>query len=209
MNIILFTYIPGISARSIGLSCQKQRLKEYIKELNLTSLKTGNFVDILDLKSINQDSLLCEKYKDVCSVIDYIREDIGADKFKQQYGNWEYTEYNFFYEKNVNPASPKFYAWHQRATQVELGNYSIMLPHEGYDGYFLNGVYFIKRTGGDVVLEYPINIILKQDTTNLDNLDRLMTYKNDSLMLILERFCIVDTITNINNDFMLFKKSED
>ena len=61
--IILFTYIPGISAKSIGLNCQKQRLQEVIRELKLTDATTGKLIDKIDMTRIKQDSLLCEKYR--------------------------------------------------------------------------------------------------------------------------------------------------
>ena len=79
--IILFTYIPGISAKSIGLTCQKQRLTELISELKLTDAKTGKLNDDLDMRSIKQDSLMCERYKDVTSVIKYVRDEIGDKEF--------------------------------------------------------------------------------------------------------------------------------
>lgn len=210
LAIILFTYIPGISARNIGLSCQKHRLKEYLNELNLTNMKTGQLVDSLDMKNIRHDSLLCEKYKEVCSVIDYVRKDIGAEKFKQQYGNWGYSEYHFLYEKNTIPILPlPGYIWHSRTSPVELGDYDIILPQEDYEVSYENGVYAIKRVGGDIVLEYPIDSIFLQDTTYLANLDMLMTYRNDSLMLLLDSFCITDSaITDVSNEFMLFKKGD-
>ena len=46
--IILFTYIPGISAKSIGLSCQKQRLTRLISDLKLSDAKTGKLSDDID-----------------------------------------------------------------------------------------------------------------------------------------------------------------
>ena len=96
--IILFTYIPGISAKSIGLSCQKQRLTQLISEMKLTDPKTGKLNDeIEDMRRIRQDSLLCEQYKDVTSVIDYVRHEIGTDEFKKQYGEWTHSEYSFTY----------------------------------------------------------------------------------------------------------------
>ena len=52
------------------------------------------------MRCIQQDSLLCEQYKDVTSVIDYVRHEIGADEFKKQYGEWSHTEYSFSYDSD-------------------------------------------------------------------------------------------------------------
>ena len=87
--IIVFTYIPGISAKSIGLRSQKQRLTELISELKLTDAKTGKLNNDLDMRSIQQDSLMCERYNDVSSVISYVRKEIGTKEFEAKYGKWE------------------------------------------------------------------------------------------------------------------------
>ena len=125
--IILFTYIPGISAKSIGLSCQKQRLKEFISELKLTDAKTGKLKRKLDLESIKQDSLMCGKYEETCNVIRYVRKAVGTDDFKSQYGEWEYSEYDFHFEGPTTPQASS-YRWYHRTKPVELGDYSMVLP---------------------------------------------------------------------------------
>ncbi|MBO7120673.1 MAG: DUF4153 domain-containing protein [Bacteroidaceae bacterium] len=211
--IIIFTYIPGISAKSIGLSCQKQRLKDYLSELKLTDVNTGKLLEQIDLMSIRRDSLMCEKYRDVCSVIDYVREGIGADEFKKKYGNWTYNAYNFNYDKGIDYASNN-YGWHERKEQIELGDYSTILPAEHYTSDYKDGVFIVKSKDdvdggeGEVVVEYPLNAILQQDSTCLQHPDRLMSYRNDSLMLVLESICIRDNaIPLVSYNFLLFKKS--
>ena len=161
--IILFTYIPGISAKSIGLSCQKQRLTQLISEMKLTDAKTGKLNDELDMRRIKQDSLLCEKYKDVSSVIHYVRNEIGTDEFEKQYGEWSHSEYSFDYDKKKTKYSiciddnPYTYT---RRKPVELGDYTIMLPEKDYDCDFENGIFTVSRDKGAVVLEYPINAMI-------------------------------------------------
>ena len=107
--IILFTYIPGISAKSIGLHCQKQRLAELIGELKLTDAKTGKLNDNLDLWGIRHDSVMCERYKDVSSVIKYVRDEVGDKEFEAKYGKWSHSEYSFNYA-NAKNADNRNYA---------------------------------------------------------------------------------------------------
>ena len=210
--IILFTYIPGISAKSIGLSCQKQRLTQLISEMKLTDAKTGKLNDELDMRRIKQDSLLCEKYKDVSSVIHYVRNEIGTDEFEKQYGEWSHSEYSFDYDKKKTKYSiciddnPYTYT---RRKPVELGDYTIMLPEKDYDCDFENGIFTVSRDKGAVVLEYPINAMIKKDTMLLHHPEQLLTYRNDSLMMVLHSISIDDTIvTDVIrfSDFQLFKK---
>ena len=203
--IILFTYIPGISAKSIGLSCQKQRLTQLINELKLTDAKTGKLSDDIDMRRIKQDSLLCEQYKDVTSVIDYVRHEIGTDEFKKQYGEWSHSEYNFNFNKSKNPYD--YGNWFERKKPVDLGDYNIMLPENQYTCNFRNKRVIVKNNDV-VVLEYPINSIVRKDTMLLHHPEQLLTYRNDSLMLVLQSISIEDTIvTDVRSyDFQLFKK---
>ena len=203
--IILFTYIPGISAKSIGLSCQKQRLTRLISELKLTDTKTGKLSDDIDMRRIKQDSLLCEQYMDFTSVVNYVRNEIGNDKFKKQYGEWSHPEYGFNYNKSKNQYDSS--NWYERRKPVDLGDYSVMLPENRYTCNFRNKRVIVKNNDV-VVLEYPINSIVRQDTMLLHHPEQLLTYRNDSLMLVLQSISIEDTIvTDVRSyDFQLFKK---
>ena len=213
--IILFTYIPGISAKSIGLSCQKQRLTQLISEMKLTDPKTGKLNDeIKDMRRIQQDSLLCEQYKDVTSVISYVRKEMGADEFKKQYGEWTHSEYSFNYNGNhsvkasysIN-ANDNFYI---RRKPVELGEYTIMLPQKAYQCNFNDQTVTVTQGENNVVLSYPIQEIIRQDTMLLHHPEQLLTYRNDSLMLILEGICFEDTVvTDVRYyGIQLFKKKQ-
>ena len=206
--IIIFTYIPGISAKSIGLRCQKQRLTELISELKLTDAKTGKLNDDLDMRSIKQDSLMCERYKDVTSVIKYVRDEIGDKEFEAKYGKWSYSEYSFNYANTTD----KTYSGdntYTRRKPVELDEYTIMLPQKAYKYNFDDQTVTIIQDK-DTVLEYPINEIIRQDTMLLHHPEQLLTYRNDSLMLVLEGICIEDTVvTDVRYyGLQLFKKKQ-
>ena len=207
--IILYTYIPGISAKHIGLHCQKQRLTEIISELGLKDAKTGKLDNEPDIRSIKQDSLLCEKYKDACSVINYVRSEMGNKDFEKQYGEWEHDAYNFNYERtDKSNASDDNYL---RNKSVELGDYSIMLPEDKYQCRYSKGIVTVSRNSDVVVLEYPISSMVQKDTMLLHHPDQLLTYKNDSLMLVLASVSIKDTtVTGVGSyHFQLFKKKKE
>ena len=206
--IILFTYIPGISAKSIGLACQKQRLTALISELKLADAKTGRLNDDLDMRSIKQDSLMCERYKDVTSVIKYVRDEIGDKAFESKYGKWAHSEYSFSYDK----AKASLYGdnWYIRRKPVELGEYTIILPQKAYQYNFNDQTVTITLDENTVVLEYPIQKIIRQDTMLLHHPEQLLTYRNDSLMLVLEGICIEDTVvTDVRYyGLQLFRKNQ-
>ena len=206
--IILFTYIPGISAKSIGLVCQKQRLTELIKELKLADAQTGKLKDDIDIRSIEQDSVTCERYKDVTSVINYVKNEIGANDFEEEYGKWEYSEYSFNYDK-VKEHYDGDKNWYIRRKPVVLDEYTIFLPSKTYECNYKKQIVSVSLDH-KTVLEYPIQKVVGQDTTLLHNPERLLTYRNDSLMLVLEGVCIEDTtITDVRYyGIQLFKKQK-
>ena len=192
-TIILFTYIPGISAKSIGLHCQKQRLAELIGELKLTDAKTGKLNDNLDLWGIRHDSVMCERYKDVSSVIKYVRDEVGDKEFEAKYGKWSHSEYSFNYANAKNADNRNYADTYNRKKPVELGEYTIMLPSKDYK-YDYDEHSVIVTHDKDTVLVYPIQNIVSKDTSLLHHPEQLLTYRNDSLMLVLEGICLNDTV---------------
>ena len=205
--IILFTYIPGISAKSIGLRSQKLRLAELISELKLADAKTGKLNDDLDMRAIRQDSLLCGRYRDACSVISYVRNQVGAKEFEAQYGLWALSEYNFNY--NNAEETTDYDNVYIRTKPVELGEYTIFLPSNTYKYSYKDQTVTISMNE-KTVLEYPIQEILRQDTMLLHHPEQLLTYHNDSLMLVLDGVCIRDTdsvVTDVRYyELQLFRK---
>ena len=153
---------------------------------------------------------MCERYKDVSSVISYVRKEIGTKEFEAKYGKWEYTEYSFYYDnaKGESIVSPrKRDNTYNRREPVELGEYTILLPHKVYKFGFDTETVTI-TVDEKTVLEYPIEEAIRQDTMLLHHPEQLLTYRNDSLMLVLEGIDFNDTdVTGVRYlGFQLFRK---
>lgn len=202
--IILFTYIPGISAKSIGLSCQQKRLQQIISQLKLTDPKTGKFVDTLDLQEIRKDSVLCDQYREACSLIAYVRNDVGRDAFEQQYGKWQWYDSQFDSDRFDVVSMETIH----RKNPVGLGDYSQTLPTEHYGLSQTDGILKVK-IADKTVMEYPYRERLRQNPRLKDS-DSLFVWQNDSLMLVLESFSIdsEEVITVNTYDFQLFRKQK-
>ena len=200
--IILFTYIPGISAKSIGLNCQQKRLQQMISQLKLTDPKTGKFVETLDLQEIRKDSVLCGQYREVCSLIAYVRNDVGRDAFEQQYGKWQWYDSQF----DSSRFDVVSLQTNHRKNPVSLGEFNRTLPIEHYGLVQKDGILKVKKDNS-IVMEYPYGERLRQNP-RLKNSDSLYVWQNDSLMLVLESFSIdsEDVITANTYDFQLFQK---
>ena len=183
--IILFTYIPGVSAKNIGYKCQKARLQQYISDLRLIDTKTGKFVQRLDLDAIRNDSLLSEQYQEVCSIIEYVRKDMGRDTFTEKYGKWSWYDSNFSNKPNCDMMQNDY----ERHNPALLGDYNIMLPIDDYDINSIDSMVTVKKDN-KVVLVYPIGERVRQNPELLDHPDSLFIWCNDSLMLVLNSFYV-------------------
>ena len=202
--IILFTYIPGISAKSIGLNCQQKRLQQIISQLKLTDPKTGKFVETLDLQEIRKDSVLCGQYREACSLIAYVRNDVGRDAFEQKYGKWQWYDSQFDSDRFDVVSMETIH----RKNPVSLGDYSQTLPVEHYGLSQTDGILKVK-IADKTVMEYPYRERLRQNPRIKDS-DSLFVWQNDSLMLVLESFSIdsEEVITVNTYDFQLFRKQK-
>ena len=201
--IIIFTYIPGISAKSIGFRCQAERLKDIAQELKLVDAKTGKFVEEIDMPRIQRDSLLCERYQEACSIISYVRSDMGYKDFEAHYGRWDKNEYHFRFERQSDSTTRSV----ERTHPVNLGEYTILLPLEGLQCDYVNGVMTVYDRDKRLI-EYPIGSMVHDNPKLLSHPESLLNYRNDSLLVVFD-YIVVDekTVTSIGTyHTLLFKK---
>lgn len=193
--IILSTYVPGISAHDIGLRCQTQRMLEIADELQILDPETGKLTDKdLDFSAIRQDSLLCEQYREECDIIRYVRENLGNDEFKNIYGEWEYSPYDFHYNRIARPACER---WYYRQNAVDMGEYTIAPPIKNYlitrDSVDIT-IKHVNDSDTTIVLYYPFDSIFRSDPeAYLRNPEPLFTYRNDSILLVLHMIYVSDS----------------
>ena len=203
--IIVFTYIPGISAKSIGFKCQNARLQQFITDLKLLDTKTGKFIQRLNLEGIRSDSLLCGQYQEVCSIIEYVRNDMGRDAFTEKYGVWSWWDSDFDKNRHSEPMGDYYYC----LFPIDLGEYNIMLPSDIYRINWEDGIVMVKKDD-KAVLVYPIKERTQNAPQLLDTPDSLFLWRNDSLLLVLNNIYLDanGTVRAGSNDFLLFRKAE-
>lgn len=90
---------------------------------------------------------------------------------------------------------------------VDLGEYDILLMADDYQCAYWDQRVVVTHDD-DVVLDYPISSVVSRDKSLLHHPEQLLTYRNDSLLLVLEGICIDDTIVSDvrTYSFQLFKK---
>ena len=173
--IVLFTYIPGISAKSIGLRCQKARLEQIASKLHLTDPQTGKFVKILDTQRISSDSLLSAQYVEADDVVEYVRHEMGDSLFEQKYGKWEVELYEIRYTNDLSEKNNRL----ERTMPIDMGEYGILLNPENYR-VLDNDTTVILRD------ESLRKVVLRERMKKAEKLDspELYVYGNDSLLVV-------------------------
>jgi hypothetical protein len=205
--IVVFTYIPGISAKSIGLRCQMERFHKLATELKVFDAKTGLLPRRIDIDVIRKSSELCKQYRELCSVIDYVRKDMGKEAFFKQYGQWKFREYEFYYQADNNGEEIGELDLIELTHSVNLGDYNELLPEKDYKVHYDGDVVKVMHDAKEV-MSYPVDNLVCQNPALLDDPENLCVYCNDSLMLVLKDFTIRNgQVQGVNLvDYMLFRK---
>lgn len=204
--VVLFTYIPGISAHDIGLKCQQARLKQLITQLNLADPKTGKLHKKIATEGIVTDSLLCMQYREACNVIRYVNNGMGDDKFVQQYGEWDMSEYDFNFQRWVVDDSESDLYWMKQP--VDLGDYRIMGPADDYTSSMENGRFVVRNQLNEIVMSDPINERVKNDPQWKEHLEQVMVCRNDSLLIVLSNIWVEkDSVERFEYNNIIYKKA--
>jgi hypothetical protein len=197
--VVLFTYIPGVSAKSFGLRCQTARMLEYAEELKLLNKNTGRFVRDFDVQRQITSEKSREMYKQFYSSMEYVQKEMGREDFSTHYGTW-----NGSYPESTYVPSEI----HELQKPVNVGKYNVMLPSKDYEVEYRQGVVMVHRRGGKTVMKYPIAEKAEKKPELLNHPKELFVYQNDSLLLVLPRFWTKgDRIDDVSTyDFNLFRK---
>lgn len=182
-TIVLSTYVPGISAKSIGLRCQTSRFEALLQELNLADVTTGRLLPSFDVESIHNDSLLYSHYEEANNIVSYLKEQMGVKAFNEQYGDW-----NFQYRTETNASQRPYFTLD---IPLELGEYTVMLPENAFNATCHDGTFCVE-IDGKTVLEYPIDSLLKEKPQMKYDKATLHSFRNDSLLLVVPSFSVDD-----------------
>lgn len=203
--IILFTYIPGISAKSIGLRCQTERMRQLMSELRLTDPRTGKLLPEIPVSTIVRDSVLCERYREACNVIGYVHSGMEADKFKRKYGVWNMHEYQFNYQREE--LVPDLSEWYELTTPVDLGEYRVMAIADDYTSSIEEGRFVVRDSRKKVVIDDPVSDRIAQDSLWREHLPRVMMCRNDSLLIVLRTILVTnDSVRRYTYNNCIYKK---
>lgn len=186
--IVVLTYIPGISAKNIGIMAQKERLDNYIKELSLKDTNTGFLItDSIYLDKIAADSVKRETYTQLQSCYDYLKDQEGRKEIEKQYG--------ICVELKTGKGDPGIFRELFYAGDFDTADYPLYLGSLSFME-IENKEYTFQREDGILRIKFNNYEILKADIQQrLEKLKYsqekypadLFVYQNDSLRIIINK----------------------
>lgn len=187
--IIVLTYIPGISAKSIGVICQENRLEELMTQLNIRNPKTGKLLIKQD-DFVGKSKQWSDSIKEVVSIYDYLDTEMPKKEVTEKYGDRPQVYFN---EKGAfgKVGSAQCYSC---PANINLGKYRYFNTNENNNGIKgeLIGTNYELRVGGKKVLveNVDFNKANKYISADKELPASTFTLKNDSVMVILRKIWI-------------------
>lgn len=192
--IVILTFIPGISARSIGIHSQKQRLERYISRLDMLDSVTHKLKQGVVFNET--DSLRWKDARELEACYSYLEDETGSDYMKQEYGECDIsTKRNWHYMSPVFPSG------------INTEGYTRYYPMRTYDrkeyiSKVEDGVITIRRASDDrVIISRDINAYMNSHRVWMQNevtdsvSSGLFITRNDSCMLVLDNISYEEGVT--------------
>ena len=198
LSIVVFTYIPGISAKSIGIACQQSRMEKIIERLQMKDPATGKFFKVFDVEKIRKDSLLCAEYSEAVDVIEYVRGGVGREKFDSIHGKLKLSAYDVVFKSpTIVPTLTLTYSADDLPQPIDLGDFNQSYHLDAFKGYkeTVAGdlVFKLKKDKTrETVLVYNISQTMRDNPQMQKNPEQLLVFHNDSLLVVIPELELTD-----------------
>ncbi|MBQ1773201.1 MAG: hypothetical protein IIZ97_03010, partial [Prevotella sp.] len=205
LAIIIFTYIPGISAKSIGIACQQSRMEKLIDRLQMKDPATGKFFKVFDVEKIRKDSLLCAEYSEAVDVIEYVRGGVGREKFDSIHGKLKLSAYDVVFKSpTIVPTLTLTYSADDLPQPIDLGDYNQSYHQNAFDGTTetVAGdlVFKLKKDNtSETVLVYNVSRTMRENPQMQENPEQLLVYRNDSLLVVISDLQLTDNGKDVSS----------
>ena len=205
LAVVVFTYIPGISARSIGLACQQSRMEKFIDQLHLKDPATGKFHKVFDVEKIRKDSLLCAEYSEAVDVIEYVRGGVGREKFDSIHGKLKLSAYDVVFKSpTIVPTLTLTYSADDLPQPIDLGDFNQSYHQNAFDGTTetVAGdlVFKLKKDNtSETVLVYNVSRAMRENPQMQENPEQLLVYRNDSLLVVISDLQLTDNGKDVSS----------
>lgn len=179
--IAVLTYIPGISAKSIGIASQKARMERIADALDLRDAATGKLREHFNPADYDKDQLheLAEAYN-------YLRREMGQERLTALAGHFDTgrvlyrsDEEAITFTRDYNVALP-----------LDRFRYYLGNAWEGGNSFFTYDGRIRLERSGRTILEAPIDSIELERAYNERSApsEDVFVLSNDSIMLVIKSF---------------------
>lgn len=191
--IAVFTYIPGITALSIGIDCQRERMLALAREIGIYDEDTQKILGINQLP--DEDN---EKYREMYESYRYLANEYSWNTMEKMYGvvNVDIIE---------NENSSGNYQWLNRACEVHLGDYNCMQNRYDYTVDVENQEVVVNETSKGKVLHQPVKAVEANENGEVTD-EQMITYSNEQYLLVLDCFRTKNGKLDDVTSCMIYKK---
>ncbi len=190
LSMVIFTCIPPISAKNIGIRNQYSRFVNHAKQIGVFDTSTWTLKDDFDVeKFVNQDSIKMKQYLQLQNEYYFLRS--RTDSIREKYSSWNH----WYITTSTDDDTLSVVYLSKNVDIVPLDGFNLCY---GYNKYYSNGVVTVKNSKHQTVLEYDVQETLKVAGKRLysDPLS-VLKFHNDSIMIIIE-----EIQGNFNDDFL-------
>ncbi len=182
LSAILFTYIPGIRAKDIGIRSQKARLERILPNV----LVDGKFPEIIDYKTISSDPRLKESWLAVDGAYTYLKKNMPPKKFRaiqSELGDYQFRTWELEEEPETAVAG---WSISDISGPIDLGEYNQLIPPSDYHYYEDSAVaiFYKDKSRTEELLRCEIRKAL--DHNDVSSLGKLV-YKNNDYLVVFDR----------------------
>ena len=189
--IATFTFIPGITARTIGINCQRSRMIDIAKALGYYDNSNHKILWPKDVPAEKSD-----QYNEMLSSYQYLRIEIGWEIVGKEYG------------ESIAPFQNKdVFSWesYSRESDVDLGEYTRLATNKKMKTAIKKGKVVATYNGKEVLRE-PLRCAFDKSSGKIVFRESDYVYSNDSCKLVISEFAVYNKTVQIDNwDGLFFR----
>ena len=189
--IAVFTYIPGITALSIGIDCQRERMLALAREIGIYDEDTQKILGINQLP--DEDN---EKYREMYESYRYLANEYSWNTLEKMYG---------VVNADIIENSSGNYQWLNRACEVHLGDYNCLQNRYDYTVDVENQEVVVNETSKGKVLQQPVKAVEANENGEVTD-EQMITYSNEQYLLVLDCFRTQNGKLDDVTSCMIYKK---
>ena len=208
--MVLFTCIPPVSAKNIGIKSQYSRFLDNAKDIGAFNPSTWTFDSNIDTVAIKNDSTLRQKYWQMKDEYQFLCK--HTDTIRKKYSTW--SHWHSIAENKQYDDMPRSYWFKldEHVDNVPLDGFDNYILTHNYDADYNNGVLVVSRDG-ETILKYHIQDSLQSAGQQFYNDPlKVLKYHNDSVLIFIDDVWMYDKgsvfeIENISKyEVKVFKK---